>query len=130
LNAGALVTSANQKQATMKFEVEDKGSYRILRCSGALGSIRDLSGEMVHPLIEDGRSRILVDLSGVDRITTEAISVFVTLVSRANAKGSRVVFVNPSPFVRAVFSATKITTFLETEDTMEKGLERLLADPE
>jgi hypothetical protein len=40
------------------------------------------------------------------------------------------VFVNPSPFVRAVFSATKITTFLETEDTMKKGLERLLADPE
>lgn len=85
---------------------------------------------MLHPLIEDGRLRILVDLSAVDRITTEAISVFVTLVSRANAKGSRVVFVNPSPFVRAIFSATKITKFLETEDTLEKGVERLLANGE
>jgi anti-anti-sigma factor len=114
----------------MKFDIQDEGSYRILRCSGTLGSIREESGEMLHPLIEDGQSRILVDLSGVDRITTEAISVFVTLVSRANAKGSRVVFVNPSPFVRAIFSATKITKFLETEDTIEKGLERLFADTE
>ncbi len=115
----------------MKFEFEDHDDYRIVRCTGVLsGAIRDVSDDMIHPLIEDKCARILVDLSGVDRITTEGISVFVTLVSRCNAKGSRVVFVNPSPFVRAIFEATKITKFLETEDTIEKGVARLMATSE
>lgn len=113
----------------MKIEVEDRGNYKLLRCSGVLGGdVRGFSDDAIHPIIEDRNARILVDLSGVDRITTEGIGVFVTLVSRANAKGSRVVFVKPSPFVRAIFEATKITKFLETEDTIEAGIERLQAE--
>jgi len=113
----------------MKIEVEDKGEYQLIRCSGLLGTeTRDYSDSVLHPLIEDGRSRLLVDLSGVDRITSDGISVFVTLVSRANAKGSRVVFVNPSPFVRAIFDATKITRFLETQENYEDGVKRLLSE--
>ena len=113
----------------MKIEIEDKGEYRLIRCSGLLDSeTRDYSDSELHPLIEDGRSRLLVDLSGVNRITSDGISVFVTLVSRANAKGSRVVFVNPSPFVRAIFDATKLTRILETEETYEDGVKRLLSE--
>lgn len=112
----------------MKLEVEDLGSYQIVRFSGVLdGSIRQFSSDSIHPLIEDQGSRVLVDLSGVERLTSEAIAVFVSLVSRSNSKGSRVVFVNPSPFVHAIFEITKITKFLETYDTTEEGLERLLA---
>ena len=114
----------------MKFEIEDCGDYRLVRCDGLLGSgVREFSGDIIHPLIEDGKSRILVDLSGVNRITSEGIGVLVTLVSRANAKGCRVVFVCPSPFVQAVFDTTKINRFLETESTFDEGLKRLLEDP-
>ena len=113
----------------MKIEVEDKGEYQLIRCSGMLGiEARDYSDSVLHPLIEDGQSRLLVDLSGVDRITSDGISVFVTLVARANAKGRRVVFVNPSPFVRAIFDATKITRFLKTEDSYEEGVQQLMSD--
>jgi anti-anti-sigma factor len=111
----------------MKFEVEDLGSYHIVRFSGVLdGAIRQLSSDSVHPIIEDKDARVLVDLSGVERLTSEAIAVFVAMVSRANSKGSRVVFVNPSPFVHAIFEITRITKFLETYDSTEKGLDRLL----
>lgn len=114
----------------MKFEIEDRGDYRFVRCDGVVGpGIREYSSDIIHPLIEDGKSRILVDLSGVNRITSEGIGVFVTLVSRANAKGCRVVFVCPSPFVQAVFETTKINRFLETESTFDEGLKRLLEDP-
>jgi anti-anti-sigma factor len=116
---------------TMKFEIEDLGTYHVARFSGILdGSIRQMAADSVHPLIEDKESRILVDMSGVERLTSEAIAVFVTMVSRSNSKGSRIVFVNPSPFVHAIFEITKITKFLETYDSTEKGLERLLAPDE
>lgn len=113
----------------MKFELEDQGSYRVLRCLGVMDSgMRQYSNDIIHPLVEQPKSKILVDLSGVNRITSEGIGVFVTLVARANTKGSRVVFVCPSPFVDAVFSATKIDRFLETEPTLEAGLKRLLGE--
>ena len=113
----------------MKFEVEGRGTYHLVRCVGVLGNgLREHSGDIVHPLIEDGKSRLLVDLSGVERITSEGLAVFVALVSRANSKGSRVVFVNPSRFVQAIFEATKINRFLETEANAEDGLKRLLGD--
>jgi len=113
----------------MLIDVEDRGDYQFVRCSGILGSgIRSTSDETLHRLIESQKSRVLVDLSGVDRITTEAISVLVTWVSRANAKGSRVVFINASPFVQAVFDATKINKFFETADHFDQGLKQLLAE--
>lgn len=109
----------------MKIEIEDKGSYQLVRCGGILnGLMQGESNEAIHPLIEQ-HQRVLIDLSGVERITTQGLSAFVTLVARANAKGSRVVFVNPTPFVKAIFDATQITKFLETEETMEAGIERL-----
>ena len=42
-----------------------------------------------------------------------------TLVSRANAKGGQVVFVNPSPFLRTVLHATKLTKFFDMADSVE-----------
>jgi anti-anti-sigma factor len=114
----------------MEIDVEDKGNYQLVRCYGLLGSdIRDFFDRSIHSLIEDSRTRILFDLSQVDRITSDGISVLVTLVSRANAKGSRVVFANPSPFVQAVFQVTKIDRFLETEPTVDRAVTRLLESP-
>ena len=115
----------------MKFEIEDVGTYHVARFSGILdGSIRAFASESIHPLIEDKESRILVDLSGVERLTSEAIAVLVTMVSRSNSKGSRIIFVNPSPFVHAIFEITKISKFLETYESTEQGLDRLLAPEE
>ncbi len=110
----------------MNFEIEDADGYKVVRCNGVLnGSAREPMDEVVHPIIEHASSRLLVDLSGVDRITSDGISVLVTLVARSNSKRSRVVFVQPSAFVKTIFETTKINRFLDTEDTLEQGIRRL-----
>ncbi len=114
----------------MKLDIEDSDSYKIVRCHGLVdGSLRDETDKIVHPIIEEKTSRVLVDLSDVPRITSEGIGVFVTLVARANTKGSRIVFARPTPFVKAIFDSTKITSFLETEDSLEDGVQRLFQPP-
>lgn len=111
----------------MKCEIEDRGDYYMVRCSGVFDSgVRTFFSDVVHPLIEDSRARILVDLAGVDRITSDGLSAMVTLVARANTKGSRVVFAAPSPYVQAVFEATRIDRFLQIEPTFEAGTRRLI----
>jgi anti-anti-sigma factor len=112
----------------MKLDVEDNADYKLVRCHGFAGvSLRDEADKIVHPIIEKKASRVLVDLSDVDRITSEELGIFVTLVARANTKGSRVVFAKPTPFVKAIFDSTEINKFLETEDSIEEGVQRLLA---
>jgi len=112
---------------TMKLAVENRENYTIVRCHGLVdASLREESDEVVHPLIESHTARVLFDLSGVDRITSEGLSVFVSLVARANSKGSRIVFAAPTPFVKAVLETTQLIKFLETEDTIEQGVDRLL----
>ena len=111
----------------MKLEIEEAKGYMIVRCDGNVGgSAREDIDAAIHPMIEHHASRVLIDLSKVDRITSEGIGVFVTLVARANSKQSRVVFANPTPFVKAIFDTTKIIRFLETEESIEAGVARLL----
>ncbi|MDP6467901.1 MAG: STAS domain-containing protein, partial [Pirellulaceae bacterium] len=69
--------------------------------------------------------RLLVDLSGSPRITSAGIGHLVTLVSRANAKGNRVVLANLSPFVESIFQATKLTKFFDIAATVDEGIVRL-----
>ncbi len=77
--------SAGKVTGNMRIEIEDKGSYQLIRCSGILnGVMQGEASEAIHPLIEK-HQRVLIDLSGVDRITTQGIGAFVTLVSRAKA---------------------------------------------
>jgi anti-anti-sigma factor len=110
----------------MKIDVEDTADYKLVRCHGSAdGSLRDQADKMVHPMIEEKTTRLLVDLADVQRITSEEIGVFVALVARANTKGSRIVFARPTPFVKAIFDSTRINDFLKTEDSIEQGVRRL-----
>jgi anti-anti-sigma factor len=112
---------------TKKLDVEKLDNYTIVRCQGLVdASLREETDQIVHPLIESHSARVLIDLSGVDRITSEGLSVFVSLVARANSKGSRIIFAAPKPFVKAVLETTQLIKFLETEETIEQGVERLL----
>ena len=111
----------------MKLDIEDATDYKIVRLSGIVdATLREAIDQIVHPIIEEKSSKLLVDLSRVQRITSDGLSTFVTLVARANSKGSRIVFAQPTPFVKAIFDTTQLTKFLETEDTIEEGVNRLL----
>lgn len=115
----------------MKFEVEDAEGYQVVRCHGIMNSsARESIDDVIHPIIEEKSSRMLIDLAGVERITSEGISLLVTLVARANTKGSHIVFAQPTPFVQAIFDTTKINRFLATEESFDEGVRRLLEPAE
>lgn len=84
--------------------------------------------EHLHPLLEKGATRLLIDLSACPRATSAGLGHLVTFVSRANTKGGQVVFASPTPFLRTVLHATKLTKFLDLVDSLEEA-ERQLASP-
>lgn len=113
----------------MEFSTE--AGYTLVRLQGLLDeSCKAAFDEHLHPLIDAGKPRFLIDLSGSDRVTSAGIGHLVTLVSRANAKGGSVVLVNLTPFVKSVLHTTKLTKFFDIEDSIETGVRRLLAEDE
>ena len=114
----------------MQVDLLDAGTYTRVILSGLLDEgAKSAFDEHLHPIIEERGCRLLVDLSGVERVSSAGLGHLVTLVSRANTKGNRVVLVSPTPFVRSVFHATKLTRFFEIEESVAKGIERLVSEP-
>ena len=59
------------------------------------------------------RQHLLVDLSGVDLLSSIALAKLITLNGRMRAAGGRLTLVNPSPIVRQVLKITRLDTVLE-----------------
>lgn len=67
-------------------------------------------------------ARVVVDLSGVDILTTPALSMFVAAASDARDSGGRIVFAAAGPNVRALLERLRLTLVLHTADDMEQAM--------
>lgn len=106
----------------MKITVTPCQGYDCARIEGTIDeSAKALFDEQLHPLIERAGHRLLIDLSAADRITSTGIGLLVTLVSRANTKGGRVVLAAATPFVSSIFRLTRLNRFFELAPTIDEG---------
>ena len=110
----------------MNVSLSEQDGYAVAVLQGTIDeSAKAAFDDHLHEIIEKPGNGLLVDLSGSDRITSAGMGHLVTLVSRANAKGSQVVLVRPSNFVSSILGATKLTKFFDVESTLEEGIARL-----
>lgn len=106
----------------MKITVVPDQDYHFARIEGTIDeSAKVLFDEQLHPLIERTGHRLLIDLSAADRITSTGIGLLVTLVSRANTKGGRVVLAGATPFVSSIFRLSRLNRFFDLAPTVEEG---------
>jgi anti-anti-sigma factor len=98
--------------------------YVLARTRGPIDeSAKDTFHEQLHPLIADG-TRLILDLSGSQRIDSQGVSNLVTLVAHANTNSSRVIFCNLQPYVATVLGVTKLDKFFDIAPTLEEAVER------
>ena len=110
----------------MKIVVSDQGDYVMASLEGCLEeNSKGAFDEVLHPLIVE-RRKDLLDLAGVERVTSAGLGHLVTLVSRANTKNTHVLLARPTAFVNSILHVTKLTRFFEIEETVEEGAVKLL----
>ena len=96
---------------SLEFERRSYGSISIIGCTGLIvvgGSLGKLEEAFQRDLNET--DRIVVDLSGVDRIDSTGMGLLVRFLSRARNKGGDLRLSSPTGFVRKLLSATKLDT--------------------
>lgn len=107
----------------MEIILTDEAGYALAVCSGPLdASIHRPFRDRLHPLFAAAGVNLIVDLSGSSWINSEGVAALVRLVSDANTRGCRVVYVGPSTFVREVFKVTRLDRFFDLAETREAAV--------
>jgi len=102
-------------------EREDQGKVTILKIDGELDFENTvwLRGEL-HDLLKQDRNQIILDLSGVEIISSYTVGVFVAFSRDLRDRGGDLKFLKLQRRVRQTFEATRINQILEVyEDPAE-----------
>ena len=95
------------------------------------GSLDPESGPVLEQrcveLIESGDRRLLLDLSGVDFVSSAGLRGLVMVVKKLQAVGGQLVFCGLRPIVSRVFEVSGFSTFLRIEADRDKASEALHA---
>lgn len=110
----------------MSLEVrEDRREHGLL--VSALGRIdSNTSGELERVLLSKGAEpRLVVDLSGVEYVSSAGLRVFLMLARKVKAAGGRLALSSLPPSVRQVFDLAGFTALFIVEPSIEQAFERL-----
>lgn len=108
----------------MKMEMARETEHRlIVICSGQMGW--DSQEELVRRLGQalEGRARpdVLVDLEGVDLITSAGLGSLLQVRKMVSEQGGRLVFTGASPLVAELFRTVGLDRHILMTDTLENG---------
>ena len=84
------------------------------------------SGELERILLSKGAEpRLVVDLSGVEYVSSAGLRVFLMLARKVKAGGGRLALCALPPSVKQVFDLAGFTTLFTVEPSLEQALQRL-----
>ncbi len=107
----------------MELNVSHEDGYVLACTSGVIDeSARELFRENLHPLVGQAGTKVVLDLSGSERIDSMGIGQLVSLTTHANTNSSRVVLAACQPFVAIVLSRSKLDRFFDMADTVAEAI--------
>ncbi|MBN2326378.1 MAG: STAS domain-containing protein [Candidatus Omnitrophica bacterium] len=101
----------------------DQGDVTLLKIDGELDFENTvwLRGEL-HDLRDQERCKVILDLSGVDIISSYTVGVFVAFSRDLRERGGDLKFIQLQRRVRQTFEATRINQILEIYDDQQTAI--------
>lgn len=109
----------------IRIDCDDSGPFVVARLSGTLDA--ESTEEFVTSLegyLPESGAALLVDMSQLELIDSSGLGAIIRLVARTRLRQGQVILVAPSAFVRGVFEATHLDTWLDICTTLEAAVER------
>lgn len=109
---------------TVFSDVLDDLGVVVLTVRGPVdGYTCDLLQKKINQSIIDGQHRIILDLSGVDYISSAGLGVFIAARNKAQEDDGMIVLLNLSKCVREVFKVLSMDDFLNVAASMAEAIE-------
>ncbi len=106
-----------------QFDLED---FTIVKLKGSLTGegLWDIDKQFQQATQKPG-ARVVVDLTGVDMVTTPALALFIESTAVARRSGGKVIFTESSPAVRDVLRRLRLHTVLTTVAGLEEAMKQV-----
>ncbi|QDV90866.1 Putative anti-sigma factor antagonist [Phycisphaerae bacterium RAS2] len=110
----------------MQIDVQHHGAIPVVRAFGDLtGGNNTLLVDEVVKLLDQGKTRLVLDLSHVAFIGSLGIGDLVRVVTQANSMGGKVILAALSPFVDGVLKTTKLDRFFDVSPSVDEAVGRI-----
>ena len=110
----------------MEISQEEMSGVVCVKMSGRLDASSTPDAEKVLGDIQEaGKLNVLLDLGGLEYISSVGLRVILTLVKELGLKGGKVVLCCLSDYVKEIFEVSGFTAILPIEDTVDAGLKNI-----
>jgi len=106
-------------------ETRNHGNVRILALRGFLDAHTAPRFEAaVEEELREGRSRLVVDCSGLDYISSAGLGAFMTFIDEARAAGGDIKLASIQPKVYQIFDVLGFPALFDIQPTVEEAVAR------
>lgn len=114
----------------MRLDLRERGRVAVLQLEGRLvaGQGDEQLHEAVKVLLDSGRSRIVVDLSGVSVIDSGGLGELVASAHRVESAGGKLKVLHPRERVARVLDVARVLPMFEVYETEERAVASFEAD--
>ena len=111
----------------MKSEIRDVEDVRIIELSGkiTIGTGDVKIRELVDCALEEGHSKILIDLAGVTAVDSSGIGEMVACYTTVAKRGGQMKLLRLSPKINDILHVTQLITVFDVLDNVQEGLAAL-----
>jgi anti-sigma B factor antagonist len=108
----------------MELQTHEDGSVTVLTVTGDLviGDAESTFKKTVTRLLEEGHTRLLVDLSGVGFLDSSGLGALVRALTQSQKEGGQTKLLNAGPQIRKLLQMTKLDSVFEIHDDMEAAV--------
>ncbi len=108
----------------MQIESEPRATALIVAIQGSVdGLTADTLMETLEAYVDDGHTRLVADLSGVDYTSSAGLRALLATVKRARSGGGDLRLAAVQPNVRKVLDLSGFTSILKLYDTVDAAVE-------
>ena len=108
----------------MKSQIRDINDVRLIEISGkiTIGSGDVKIRELITSSLDDGKSKILLDLSGVTAIDSSGIGEMVACYTTVTKRGGQLKLLKLSPKINDILQVTQLITVFDVYDTEDEAI--------
>jgi len=108
----------------MKSEIRDVGDVRVITLSGkiTIGSGDVKIRELINSALDDGKSKILLDLADVSAIDSSGIGEMVACYTTVTKRDGQLKLMRLSPKINDILHVTQLITVFDVFDSEDEAL--------
>jgi anti-sigma B factor antagonist len=106
----------------MEIAIEEKNGVVCIKFAGRLDAdSAPVAETTLKGLLQQGKTRLLFDLSGLDYISSAGLRVILLTVKGLQANHGKVVLSALTPYVREIFDVSNFSSIIPITDTVDAG---------